>query len=360
MPGPKPIKLHDDLDALLDGRPIELTDELAPLAETAGAIRAELATYQLDAAVAEQHLERVLQRPATVVRMPMRQPNGWDLRRRVAAVVLAAALVLAPATMASAAALPGQAIYPLKLAIEQVRLVSVMWSPAGEAMERTRVADERLGELQRLVDLKRFNQVLPAIHALNRAVLAASRAIDEAAKAGAPVANVKSQLSEVKGKGNNAVVEVAQTVSTLKVPVITDSVRQDLQDAVKEAQGVLATPPQGSVETGTPTSSTAANQPPATGETGQADPPNQPSQPSASTPPASQPEPSQPPATPSPSVPETTGPPAGTPPSSVPDTTLPPGSGGESQPAGAGAAPAAPAEGRGPDESPPPSTAPVP
>ena len=97
MPRPKPNKLHDELDALLDGRPVELTDELAPLAEAADALRAELAAYQLDPEVADRHLERVLHGSATVVPLPVRgQPSGWDLRRRVAAVVLAAALVLAP------------------------------------------------------------------------------------------------------------------------------------------------------------------------------------------------------------------------------------------------------------------------
>src|SRR4029450_4739770 len=107
MPRPKPNKLHAELDALLDGRPVELTDELAPLAEAADALRAELAAYQLDPGGADRHLERVLHGSATVVSLPVRgQPNGWDLRRRLAAVVLAAALVLVPATMASAAAPP--------------------------------------------------------------------------------------------------------------------------------------------------------------------------------------------------------------------------------------------------------------
>ena len=152
MPRPKPNKLHDELDALLDGRPVELTDELAPLVEAADALRAELAALELDPTVADRHLERVLQGSATVVQLaPRQQANGWDLRRRVAAVALAAALVLAPATMASAAALPGQAMYPFKLAIEQLRLASVQWSPAREAGERTRVADERLDEVKDLV-----------------------------------------------------------------------------------------------------------------------------------------------------------------------------------------------------------------
>src|SRR5215211_5065681 len=103
MSRPKPNKLHDELDALLDGRPVELTDELAPLAEAADTLRAELAAHELDPEVADRHLEQVLKGSTAVVALPERSyVAGW--RRRVAAAVLAAALVLAPATMASAAA----------------------------------------------------------------------------------------------------------------------------------------------------------------------------------------------------------------------------------------------------------------
>ena len=62
MPGPKPNKRHDDLDALLDGRPVELTDELVPLVEAADALRVELASYEFDPEVADRHLARVLGR----------------------------------------------------------------------------------------------------------------------------------------------------------------------------------------------------------------------------------------------------------------------------------------------------------
>jgi hypothetical protein len=90
--------------------------------------------------VADRHLQRVLEGSGTVVQLPVRRPaGGWEVRRRVVAVALAAALVLAPATIASAAALPGQAMYPFKLAIEQLRIASVQWSSTREAGERTRV-----------------------------------------------------------------------------------------------------------------------------------------------------------------------------------------------------------------------------
>src|SRR5215208_7473189 len=209
MHRPRPNKLHDELDALLDGRPVELTDELAPLAEAADSLRAELATYQLDPGVADRHLERVLEGSGTVVQLPVRRPaGGWEVRRRVVAVALAAALVLAPATIASAAALPGQAMYPFKLAIEQLRIASVQWSSTREAGERTRIADERLDEVKSLFELQMFNQLPGAIKALNEAVLAASAAVDDAQRQGASVSTLQAKLGQVVDVGGQVVQRV--------------------------------------------------------------------------------------------------------------------------------------------------------
>jgi hypothetical protein len=237
----QPNRLHDELDALLDGRPVELTDELAPLAEVADALRSELAAHQLDPAVANRHLEQVLNGSATVVRMPARpQPSGWDVRRRVAAVVLAAALVLAPATMASAAALPGQAMYPFKLAIEQLRLATVQWSPSREAGERTRVADERLDEVQSLLALKMFNQLPGAIKALNRAVVAARDAVAQAKREGEPVPGVELRLGQVKLAGGQVIKNVVAATLTGSVGLSNETA-----DAIKAAvnQSTAVQPP---------------------------------------------------------------------------------------------------------------------
>jgi Domain of unknown function (DUF5667) len=262
MPRPKPNKLHDELDALLDGRPVELTDELAPLAEAADALRAELAAHQLDPEVADRHLERVLHGSATVVPLPVRgQPSGWDLRRRVAAVVLAAALVLAPATMASAAALPGQPMYPFKRAIEELRIASVQWSPSREATERTRVADARLGELNRLFTLKIFAQVPTAITALSKAVQQAEDAVDDATREGEPVpTSVASKLSSVKAAGGQALVVAKAMASQSILPAGT---RDAINAAVVETQtqGVLV-PPNRDTGSGAPSGSTPTPTPP--------------------------------------------------------------------------------------------------
>jgi hypothetical protein len=244
MPRPKPNKLHDELDALLDGRPVELTDELAPLAEAADALRAELAAFELDPQVADRHLERVLHGSAKVVPLPVRgQPSGWDLRHRVAAVVLAAALVLAPATMASAAALPGQPMYPFKRAIEQLRIASVQWSPSREAVERTRVVDARVDEVDRLVELNMFNQLLPALSALRQAVVEAQAAVDDARQEGEPVAKAEVQLDQLVAAGQQVLQRVAGAAAHAPVPLTGDTLGA-INAAVRQTQDVLDQPTQ--------------------------------------------------------------------------------------------------------------------
>ena len=251
MPGPKPNQLHDDLDALLDGRPVELTDELVPLVEAADALRMELATYELDPEAADRHLARVLEGSAAVVALPERSSLA-DWRRRMAAVVVAAALVLAPATMASAAALPGQAMYPFKLAIEQLRLASVQWSPAREAGQRISIADERLEELDQLVELGMVTQIPVAVRAVDHAVMAAIRAVQEASMDGADVTKVAGELQVVKQE------QQAQLATLLqRLPTTPPSIRRAIATAVQQskAPSQQVTP---SLNTTVPPASTAA------------------------------------------------------------------------------------------------------
>jgi uncharacterized protein DUF5667 len=251
MPRPKPNKLHDDLDALLDGRSVELTEELVPLVEAADALWVELAAYELDPEVADRHLARVLDDSAAVVALPTRgYANGW--RRSMAAAVLAAALVLAPATMASAAALPGQAMYPMKLAIEQLRLASVQWSPSREAGERIRVADERLEELDQLVELGMVSQIPVAVRAVDRAVMAAIRAVQEARMDGADITKVAGELEAVKQEQEAQLATLFQ-----RLPTTPASIRKAIATAVQQskAPSQQVTP---SLNTTAPPTSTAA------------------------------------------------------------------------------------------------------
>jgi hypothetical protein len=334
----QPNRLHDELDALLDGRPVELTDELVPLAEAADALRAELAAHQLDPEVANRHLEQVLKGSATVVRMPARpQPNGWDVRRRVAAVVLAAALVLAPATMASAAALPGQAMYPFKLAIEQLRLASVQWSPSREAGERTRVADERLDEVQSLLNLRIYNQLPGAIKALNRAVLAARAAVAQAQREGEPVPGVVARLGRVVADGGQVIRKVVAVAANPSVG-LSDGTADAIQDAVQQSPAVkppdlpVAAP---SDAPPTPTPTSPAN--PGGGSGSGPAPTTAPTSPPTSPPTTNPPETSTSVAPTTTTSPPTTDPPT-TPPPATEDTATPESIGGAADQAGAGKA----------------------
>jgi hypothetical protein len=246
---------------------------------------------------------------------PRRQANGWDLRRRVAAVALAAALVLAPATMASAAALPGQAMYPFKLAIEQLRIASVQWSPSREAGERTRVADERLGEVQDLYRLEMFNQLPNAIDALGKAVVAAQVAVREAAIEGEPVLDVAAQLNLVEAAGGQVVqrVAVAAATGSDKLPQGT---REAIQAAVAETRDVLPPPDRGPGGA-TPTPTTSAGPPdPGSDPTNGTQPPSDPPSPptteappptTSTTPPTTNPPTTEPPTTESTAMPGSAG-----------------------------------------------------
>lgn len=214
----RPNQTHERLDALLDGQTGEVTDDLAPLLEAAEALRAELAEFQLDPEVADRHLEQVLNSAAPVVSLPVRQRGNWGLRRRVAAVALAAALVLVPATMASASALPGQALYPVKVAVEQVRLASVQWSATREAAERTRLASKRLQELDKLVQLRLFHQVPSAIRRLDSAVVDAREAVAQAIEesgGGSELVAVAGKLRDVTTAQHGELVALTKMVDVL-------------------------------------------------------------------------------------------------------------------------------------------------
>jgi hypothetical protein len=245
----RPNQTHERLDALLDGQTGEVTDDLAPLLEAAEALRSELAEFELDPEVADRHLEQVLNSPAPVVPLPVRQ-RGGGLRRRMAAVALAAALALVPATMASAAtnsALPGQALYPAKLAVEQVRLASVRWSPTREAGERTRLAARRLQELDELVKLRIFSQVPPAVRRLDKAVVAAKEAVEEAAEEEGPgsgeLAKVAIHFLRVSFATTDELRALQQMADKLPLPLASRSAIVEAVTASDAASQPIMPPP---------------------------------------------------------------------------------------------------------------------
>jgi hypothetical protein len=286
----RPNQTQDRLDALLDGRPGEVTDDLAPLLAAAEALRTELADFELDPEVVDRHLEQALDRPATVVPLPVRKVGvgGSVLRRRLAAAGLAAALVLVPATAASAAsssALPGQALYPVKLAVEQFRLAAVQWSPTREAQERAKLAAERLAELDRLIELEMFRQVPPAIRALDKAVALARAAVVEAAAEGGQDAELVAAAVKV------AKVENAQFGELVALRTMVDQLppanRAAITLAVQESPVVMGPLPPVLPPAPPPTTGPAPN------STGGSPEPSAPvtTQPEPTSPPSSEPEP---------------------------------------------------------------------
>src|SRR6266508_1268166 len=318
----RPNQTQDRLDALLDGRPGEVTDDLAPLLAAAEALRAELAEFELDPEVVDRHLEQALDRPATVVTLPVRTGGSSVLRRRLAAVALAAALVLVPATMASAAsasALPGQALYPFKLAVEQFRLATVQWSPTREAQERAKLAAKRLAELDRLVQLRMFQQVPSAIHRLDKAVAAANVAVVEAATEEgvdrSEVAAVVVQLRAVAVAQFGELNDLEALVTTSQAPDLR-AIAVAVQASPAEGQPISA-----------PSPSPPAPAPPDTNPLPDPTTPPPTSSPPDPAPPSSEPAPET-------TAPTTTTPPETTaPPTTAPPTTEAPA---EGSPAGAG------------------------
>jgi hypothetical protein len=328
----RPNQTHDRLDALLDGRPGEVTDDLAPLLAAAAALRGELVEFELDPEVVDRHLEQALDRPATVVPLPVLPARedraGGGLRRRLVAVGLAAALVLVPATAASAAsssALPGQPLYPVKIAVEQFRLATVQWSAIAEAHERTRLAAIRLKELDKLIQLRMVRQIPSAIRALDKAVVAAHAAVEKAiaeegAKPGLVAAATK--LEQVKDAKSGELVALRKIVSQLP-PANQAAIKL----AVQQSQVITASlPPVLAPATTAAPNSTA---PPSTGGGGS---PGSGPATTAPTQPSTQPEP--PPPTTAPTTTEAPAPTTTTSPPPEPPTTA--ASQDQENPSGAG------------------------
>jgi hypothetical protein len=303
-------RLHDELDVLLDGRLGEVSEDLAPLLQAADELRAELAAFELDPEVADRHLERLLNgdAPAAVVPLPTRRAprDGW--RRRVAAVALAAALVLAPATIASASSLPGDTLYPVKLAVEKIRLATAMWSSTREAGERTRVADERLEELNRLVDLSRFSQVPPAIRALNHAVVAAQVAVQEAMKEegtdGSELAKVAGKLTAVRVARQVQLVALVNALpQTILPPCTVDEIElAAAQAGVKVPESTTPAPPNPPATKPEPEPAPAVTSSPADPPATTSPPSPPPTEPPPTEPPPTEPPPTEPPPPPPPTT----------------------------------------------------------
>ena len=259
----------DKLDAALDGRLVEVDDDLAPLVETAAELRAALTGIELDPVAAQRHLAMVLDSEATVVPLPTRprlQASLW--RRRVAAVALAAALTVVPATMASASALPGQALYPVKLAVEQLQLTAVIWSRTREANERIKITHNRLDELNRLIQLHAADRIPSAITRLDQACVEAQQAVDKAGRDSsdisqtqaldAKVAAVRAALDRLQEQLDQGMLSTSapQAATAATQPPVMSGLVKGAPQPVLTTSGPVVTTGAGSETTHAPTTTT--------------------------------------------------------------------------------------------------------
>ena len=99
--------------------------------------------------------------------------------------VLAAAVALGSfgVVQASAAALPGDSLYPVKRGVEELRL-ALSWTPAGDAHLLGVFADERLEEIEALASAGRIDDLGTALDSYTNAVGRLARAVDVPAAGG--------------------------------------------------------------------------------------------------------------------------------------------------------------------------------
>jgi hypothetical protein len=182
----------------------------------------------------------------------------------VAAVALAAALTVLPATVASASALPGQALYPVKLAVEQLRVTAVIWSSTREASERIQITDNRLDELDRLIQLNAADRIPPAIVRLKLAYVDAQQAVDDAVRDTADSGQARALEVKLAAVTTGSAVALRRLLGKLDQGVLPASARQAITDAIQQAPvtpGLVKGTPQPTPTTGAPIVTTPMGSP---------------------------------------------------------------------------------------------------
>jgi hypothetical protein len=165
------LRTGGSIDAFLKEHP-EPASELAPLLDTVTSVRARRAVPARPAEIALASRERFMAAAQRTVVAPSPKPlgvlAGWAAlfgnsagSRRLSyamAALLAVVLLLGLSTTgvvtAAASALPGEPLYQVKLASEQVQLLLARDDSARQAIERA-IADRRILEAQTITQLRR-------------------------------------------------------------------------------------------------------------------------------------------------------------------------------------------------------------
>ncbi len=185
---------HDALDAALDrvvrGEPAHAPEGLEPLLQTARAARKAFAVEVPDE-VASAHIATL----TGVATLERRRP-----RHRVALVLIAAAITAillgGAAVSASASALPGEILYPVKRAVERIELI-IHHDPASQTRLHLQFAQRRLTELSALQAMRRSGKNVDV-----GAAMKAYRAEVEAAQ--------DSHAADVSSRRNQQLVDSGQ------------------------------------------------------------------------------------------------------------------------------------------------------
>jgi len=175
------VRTGRDLDAILRRYPGQ-RDELIALLQVSGDL------LQLQVAAPDPAFR--LRARSTLLAAAQRQRDrpGWPLARlanrllparpvRIAAAIALTAALLAGGVIVSAAqSLPGEPLYRLKIAMEELQL-AVTLDPAENARLRLELADRRLAEAERLSSLGRANEALDLVGRADAAVTAVNERI---------------------------------------------------------------------------------------------------------------------------------------------------------------------------------------
>jgi len=235
---------HDALDAalgrLVRGESAQAPEGLDPLVQTARAAREAFATEVPDA-VARAHIA-ALTGAATLER---KRP-----RHRVAMVLIAAAittLLLAGGAMAaSAGALPGQLLYPVKRAVEKIDL-AFHRDPASRARLHLEFAERRLNELTTLLELRKAGQSVD-IGAAMSAYQSEISQVQSAVAEDPFGASLQALLSHVQDELAGHLAVLAQ----LRDSVVPQQARDAIQNAIDRAETARANALQRRVNGGQP------------------------------------------------------------------------------------------------------------
>jgi hypothetical protein len=152
--------------------------------------------------------------------------------------------------MASASALPGQALYPVKLAVEQLRVTAVRWSSTREANERIKIAHSRLDEFDRLVQLNAADRIPPAIVRLKQAYVDAQQAVEDAVRDTGDPGQARALHGKLAEVTTGSAVTLHSLRDKLDQGILPAGAGQAIADAIQQAPVTPA------LVTGQPTATT--------------------------------------------------------------------------------------------------------